>query len=62
MQFRRRRHVELALREPQKPYADFLVRHRSRIRIRLGDGRGEHLGLGFVFLDQGGPMLSYREM
>jgi hypothetical protein len=48
-----RRRVELALRQPQKPFADFLVRHRSWVCVRVSDGRGEHLGLGFVFLDQG---------
>ena len=49
-----RRGVELALGEPQKPSADVLVRYRSRVRVRLGDGRCKSAGFGFVILDQGG--------
>lgn len=48
--------VELAVGEPQQPSADFVVGHRSRVRVRLGDGRRKKagLGLGFVILGQGG--------
>ncbi len=50
-----RRSVELTLGEPQQPGANRLMRYRSRVRIRLGDGRRKSAGfsLDFVILDQG---------
>lgn len=48
------RGVELAFREPQQPSANRFVRHCSRVRVRLGDGRRESAAFGFVILDQWG--------
>jgi len=50
------RRVELALREAKQPEANLLMRYRSRVRIRLGDGCRESAGFcrGFVVVDQGG--------